>query len=95
LDAADGQRMRSLKRRIKELEQAMGATQEGVQVLLTYEGVELALDFDRCAAILAEAGFVLAGPGVSVLDFSGVPGGLSAGELESYLREHGQEIVEQ
>jgi hypothetical protein len=84
--------MRNLRRRIEQLEQAMGAIPEGVQVMLTYEGVELALDFDRCADILTEAGFVGTGPGLSVLDFSRVPHGLSAVELERYLREHGDEI---
>jgi hypothetical protein len=84
--------MRSLKRRIRELEQGTGATPGGVQVLLTYEGVELALDFDRCADILAAAGFVQTGPGVSVLDFSGIPYGLSASDLANYLRQHGDEI---
>lgn len=60
--------------------------------MLTYEGVEFALDYNRCAGILAEAGFVWSGPGVSVLDFSGVPHGLSEQELTRFLQEHGDQI---
>jgi hypothetical protein len=55
--------------------------------------IEFALGLDRCADILAEAGYLQAGSGgVSVLNFSHVPHGLAADELASYLREHGDEI---
>jgi hypothetical protein len=86
--------MRGLKRRIEQLEYAIGVgTQQGIQVFLMHAWAEFALDLDKCAEILVEAGFLQTGPGgVSVLDFFHVPHGLAADELASYLREHGDEI---
>jgi hypothetical protein len=84
--------MRGLKRRIEQLEYATGVgTQQGIQVFLMHAGAEFALDMDRCAEILVEAGFLQTGA-VSVLDFLQIPHGLAADELASYLREHGQGI---
>ena len=59
-----------------------------------HAGEEFALDPDRCADILLEAGFLRRGRTASVLDFSHVPHGLAADELASYLREHGDEICD-
>jgi hypothetical protein len=85
--------MQSLKRRIEHLEHRTGAgTQPGLQLVVMRAGAEFALDLNKCAEILAECGFVRTGPGVSLLDFSDVPHGLNAAELERYLREHAEEI---
>ena len=85
--------MQSLRRRIEHLEHRTGAgTQQGLHLILMRAGAEFALDLDKCAEILAECGFLRTGPGVSLQDFSDVPHGLNAAELETYLREHGEEL---
>ena len=66
----------------------------GLCLILMRAGAESALDLDKCAEILAECGFLRTGPGVSLQDFSDVPHGLNAAELETYLREHGEEICD-
>ena len=77
--------MQSLRRRIEHLEHRTGAgTQQGLHLILMRAGAE----------ILAECGFLRTGPGVSLQDFSDVPHGLNAAELETYLREHGEEICD-
>ena len=51
--------MRGLKRRIEQLEYATGAgSEEGIQIFLMHAAEEFALDLDRCADILLEAGFL-------------------------------------
>jgi hypothetical protein len=54
--------------------------------VLTKPGCEFALDLDRCVQILDECGF-LPTARFGVLDFCGIPDGLSAEELEKFLRE--------
>src|SRR5215469_15212763 len=85
--------MRGLKSRIEQLESIAGAgTQQGIRVFLMHAGEEFALDLDRCADILVEAGFLQRGRKASVLNFFHVPHGLAEDELAIYLREHGEEI---
>ena len=85
--------MQNLKRRVGRLERRTIASQEeGLRLVLRRSDVELALDTDRCVEILREGGFVPTGPGISILDLSRVPDGLSAKELERHLRHHGEEI---
>ena len=84
--------MTNLRRRIKQLEQRTAAdNKEAVLVVVRNSAVELALDRDRCVEILEECGFVRSGSGVSILNFSRVPDGLNAKELERYFREHRSE----
>jgi hypothetical protein len=52
----------------------------------------MTLDTDRCVEILSECGYLRTGPATLLLDFLRVPHGLNAKELESYLREFGEEI---
>jgi hypothetical protein len=63
------------------------------QVLLSVfrSGQELALDTDTCIQILRECGKLPKGK-CGVVDFLDVPDGLSADELEKFLREHGAGI---
>jgi hypothetical protein len=53
-------------------------------------GCELALDLDRCTEILDECGFLPTGR-FGVLNFCGIPDGLNAKELETFLRKNGAE----
>ena len=48
----------------------------------------LALDLNTCSQILRECGFLPAGP-IGLVNFLGIPDGLNAAELETYLREAG------
>jgi hypothetical protein len=48
------------------------------------------VDVDTCMKILRECGFVQTEPGINMVDLLHLPEGLSAGELEKYLREHGE-----
>jgi hypothetical protein len=85
--------MTNLQRRIERLERPVGVgTQEGLRLILMQAGAMFAMDIDRCVEVLAEYGFLLTGPGISLLNFLGVPHDLSAQELERHLREHGAEI---
>ena|SRR5215469_877839 len=85
--------MRGLKRRIEQLEYGRGvATQQGIRAFLMHAGEKFALDLDKCADILVEAGFLQRGRKASVLNFFHVPHGLAADELATYLRKHGDEI---
>jgi hypothetical protein len=84
--------MRNLTRRIERLEHGPGGSpQTAIQLIIMHAGAEFALDLDRCAAIVAECGFGY----LSLLDFSHIPDGLNAKELESYLREHGRGTLSQ
>ena len=56
--------------------------------VLCHAGWGLALDMDRCVEILGECGFLPA-TRFGVVDLLGIPDGLNAGELESYLRKNG------
>jgi len=54
-------------------------------------GRELALDDDRCVEILRECGFLPDGRRFAV-QFCEIPDGLSAKELEKFLREEGEKL---
>jgi hypothetical protein len=85
--------MTNLQRRIERLERPAGAsTQAGLRLIVVDGGAAFAMDVDRCVEILAESGFLRNGPGISTVDLLDIPHGLSAQELERYLREHGAEI---
>jgi len=58
--------------------------------VLTEAGCALALELDRCVDILREGGF-LPSTRFGVLDFCGIPDGLNAKELETFLRKNGEE----
>jgi hypothetical protein len=85
--------MTNLQRRIERLERPPGAAaQTGLRLIMMQAGATFAMDVDRCVEVLVECGFLCAGPGISMLNLLDVPHGLSAQELECYLREHGVEI---
>jgi hypothetical protein len=83
--------MKNLRCRIEQLEQRTGASQQRLVLVVTRSEVELPLDTDRCEEILTESGYMRNGS-MAILDLTNVPHGLSAKELEQYLREHGEEI---
>lgn len=66
---------------------------QGNQLLLvlTAAALELALDSQTCVEILRECRFLPVGPCGGV-DLCHIPDGLSAKELEQYLREHGASL---
>ena len=57
---------------------------------LIQAGCELALDLDRCTEILDECGF-LPTEHCGVVNFLGIPYGLNAKDLETFLRKNGAE----
>ena len=79
--------MRTITKRIGKLkDQLLPGNGQPLRLwVLTKPGCEFALDLDRCVQILDECGFL---PTVrfGVLNFCGIPDGLSAGELEKFLR---------
>jgi hypothetical protein len=85
--------MRAVARRIAELEGRFGGA--GGKPLLLFvmdlAGCELGLDQHACIEILDECGF-LPTRGMGVVDFRNIPHGLSAQELETFLRENASEI---
>jgi hypothetical protein len=85
--------MTNLQRRIERLERPAGTgAQAGLRLIVMQAGATFAMDVDRCVEVLVECGFLCAVPGISMLNLLDVPHGLSAQELERYLREHGAEI---
>ncbi len=86
--------MKTVTRRIAKLEDQFGTAQrESPDILVMSSAArELALDTDRCMEILRECGHLPTGPGFGIVSLWEVPDGLSAQELEKYLREHGAEI---
>jgi hypothetical protein len=48
------------------------------------------LSVDTCVKILRESGFVPTDPGINMVDLLHLPEGLSAEELERFLRTHGE-----
>jgi hypothetical protein len=84
--------MRTITRRIGKLMDRLLPcnTQPSRIWVLTNPGYEFALDLDRCAQILDECGF-LPKARFGVLNFCDIPDGLSAVELEKFLRERGSE----
>ena len=79
--------MSGLKHRLTRLEEQMGRKEDRLVLRIMRAGQTLALSQEACDQILEEAGFF--GP---ILDFLDVPQGLTAKELETYLRKHGDEI---
>ena len=78
--------MNAVARRIDKLEERFG-TADGksrILVVVVPAGLGLALDQDRCIAILDECGF-LPTRGVGVVDLGKIPKGLNAEELERFL----------
>ena len=69
----------------------MGPESEQLLMVVTSAGRGLALDQDRCIEILRECGFLPTGP-VGVVNLGQIPDGLSAEELERFLREDGADI---
>ena len=80
--------MRTINRRIGKLTDRLlpGDASPLRTWVLTNLGCELALDLDRCTEILDECGFLPAGR-FGVVNLCGIPEGLSADELERFLRE--------
>lgn len=84
--------MRSLRRRIEQLEHRSGFGQ-GESLMILATGPALALDADRCVEILKESGHLRQRPnGASAAMLVLVPEGLDRWQLEAYLRERGDEI---
>jgi hypothetical protein len=84
--------MRTITRRIGKLkDRLLPCTAQPPRIwVLTKPGCEFALDLDRCAQILDECGF-LPSARFGVLNFCGIPDGLSAAGLEKFLRERSSE----
>ena len=82
--------MRTVKRRISRLEDRFApATGQQIVVSLYDAGHKLALDGRTCIQILRDAGHIDPVSASCVVDFTHIPDGLNAEELEKHLREHG------
>jgi hypothetical protein len=86
--------MKSVVRRIGRLEEQFAPEPEEDPFVVIVRRVdrELALEKDACIQILRECGF-LRGGSMRVVKFSDIPDGLSAVELEKFLRENGAQIA--
>ena len=87
--------MRTAIRRIDKLENRLGiaaAKLPCTPVVVSRAGWGLALDNDTCVQILSESGFLPDGPFFALVDLTRIPHGLTAKELERFLRENGAEI---
>jgi len=84
--------MKAIDSRIRRLEGLLFADNGQPQRIWVtiHPGCELALNLDRCVDILREGGF-LPSSRFGVLDFCGIPQGLNAKELETFLRKNGEE----
>jgi hypothetical protein len=80
--------MKTITRRIEKLtDRLLPGDENPVRIwVLTNPACELALDLDRCTAILDESGFLPKGR-FAVVNLCGIPDGLNADELEKFLRE--------
>ena len=83
--------MTKLKHRLARLEERMGFKEDRLVVKLVRAEAEFALDGEDCERILAESMQFNTGR-IAVLNLLDVPDGLNAGELETYLREHAEEV---
>jgi hypothetical protein len=83
----------AVTRRIRGLEDRFGSA-SGPSFLVVTACVTLALDKDICVRILRDCGFVPPDGtgGIVVVNLSKIPDGLTANEIETYLREHGAEL---
>src|SRR5256885_459395 len=84
--------MKSIDRRLGKLEDKLGiATNRPRVVVIMSDLVGRGLDDDTCLQILREGGFPPAGD-VATVDLCDIPGGLSAEETETFIRENGAKI---
>jgi len=82
--------MKAIDSRIRRLQSRLcpdGGQEQRLWVTVL-AGCELALDLDRCADILDECGG-FPSTRFGVLHFCGIPDGLNAKELETFLRKNG------
>ena len=87
--------MRTANTRIAKLEHRFwpAAGKPGFLVVVCRAGWGLALDMDTCVGILRECGFIpTSHAGFLLVNLSGIEFGLSAEELERFLREKGAEL---
>ena len=85
--------MPNLQRRVLRLEERLSADlKEGITLTVSYYGVKLALDSDKCVEILRECGHLRTAPAITIVNFGRVPDALNAKELETYLRRRGHEL---
>jgi hypothetical protein len=83
----------AVARRIDKLEHRFGiAKQPCIVVVATRAGCQLALDDDACVEILRESGFLSDDPLFASVNLLRIPDGLSAEEMERFLRLNGAEI---
>ena len=85
--------MRSITKRIHDLEKQFGATegQKPVLYFLARAGWQLPIDQDRCLQILDESGLLRKGP-LSLFNFLHMPDDLNAEETERWVRENAADI---
>jgi len=84
--------MKSIDRRLGKLEDRLGiATNRSRVVVVMSDLIGRGLDDDTCLQILREGGFLPAGD-VATVDLCEIPGGLSAKETETFIRENGAKI---
>jgi len=82
--------MKSLDRRLNWLEDRLApVARQHIVVSLYDAGQTLALDGRTCVQILREAGHSDPASATCLLDFTQIPNGLNAEELEKHLRKHG------
>jgi hypothetical protein len=85
--------MKAIARRLHRLEDTFGPA-EGtppLALIVCQAGWSMALEHDRLMEILAQSGFLPAGPHV-LLHMGIVPMGLNAEQAERFVREHAAEI---
>ena len=84
--------MRTVTKRIDKLENCLGIAKgkPGLVYAVSAAAWRHPLSVDTFMKILRECGFVPTGPGVHMVDLLHLPKGLSAEELEKFLREHGE-----
>jgi hypothetical protein len=84
------ERSRAAARVVLEAREAESQAEQLLLVVLS-AALKLALSPDACLEILRECHYLPAGP-CGVVDLGHIPDGLSAEELEQYLREHGASL---
>ncbi len=82
--------MRNLSGRIEKLEHRAVANEQMGLIVRVFSVDTVGLPIDRCSEILRECGFLRRDTGL--IDFTKIPKGLSAVELEGYIRKHGDAI---
>jgi len=84
--------MRSLTRRIEQLEQRKYSTESEIHFFVINAGATFALKLDECFAILSETGFVRHMGGIKIFDFLHVPHGFDTRSLADHLRNSAHKI---